>query len=828
MGTQASGSNDLSSENLVSVDTGIIYFSISGELKKAKPEKKSAHKITEGDDSYASSLFISCVDDFSCACGEKNSGEKVKKLDIQIPPTFFEQTDYLVEIECSDSSKIEFYHEDPHLRKAVHRMGRKRQILCGNINFRNNVGYSDLVVKKDGHEYLRIRIEVYPSKISYRSDFEEIRNDVAQEVYGLIFDYLQPTYYQYGISKKIQKNDFDYGVILDSLYGKISRAIETIIAHPNHVLNKEYNVLPFHKVKYFDNKSLKWLAKHPEFVQVRNGNIIAERMLAIKKVVTYDTKENRLTKLMLLRVVRKIHIFRDAVIKANHQGLPLLDRLLTIEKKLQGYLNTTFLRYITEEYVENSMSLVFTSAPGYKELYRCNLLLQHGLEMTEQILNVHLKQISELYEYWCFIKLNSILRKHYQLTRKNNIVTLKNNFVVDLVKGNKSSVRYINPKNNEKFEMRYNHKYDRLPTVAQQPDNILCLYKMTEDGREVEYKYIFDAKYKIAEAYEKTLADGKKIQIPAGPKDEDINTMHRYRDAIIFADGDKDDQVYKKEMFGAYVLFPCEDEDGYQNHTFYKSIAKVNVGGLPFLPGHTVLVEKILDELINESPFSANDRSILPRNIELKLADIDWNRNVLVGGMFNATELAAILDKKEYQIKCGNVKVPDIVKYVALYQTKTNFSNDSGVRYWGEVKNYIKKKAHGKQYYIFKVDEWKSLKKPIEVNEKMGGGVRYASKFALQYSALTTELFADTKELWRVLYELRHTFGLQFAETQGKEFLYDNVKLAFVDDEIEIRKTDTDEKIDSVPVKKFKHNTGIQIRNVVRNLMQRDTTTTQQ
>lgn len=36
-----------------------------------------------------------------------------------------------------------------------------------------------------------------------------------------------------------------------------------------------------------------------------------------------------------------------------------------------------------------------------------------------------------------------------------------------------------------------------------------------------------------------------------GPKVEDINTMHRYRDAIVVKDGN----ISEKLMFGAYVLF---------------------------------------------------------------------------------------------------------------------------------------------------------------------------------------------------------------------------------------------------------------------------------
>ncbi|WP_410745539.1 hypothetical protein, partial [Clostridium neonatale] len=54
-------------------------------------------------------------------------------------------------------------------------------------------------------------------------------------------------------------------------------------------------------------------------------------------------------------------------------------------------------------------------------------------------------------------------------------------------------------------------------------------------------------------------------------------------------------------IFGAFVLFPYDNEEEFKNHKFYKSIEKVNVGAFPFLPSTTGLMENFLDELINES-----------------------------------------------------------------------------------------------------------------------------------------------------------------------------------------------------------------------------------
>ena len=65
-------------------------------------------------------------------------------------------------------------------------------------------------------------------------------------------------------------------------------------------------------------------------------------------------------------------------------------------------------------------------------------------------------------------------------------------------------------------------------------------------------------------------------------------------------------------MFGAYILFPYDDEELYKTHRFYKSIETVNIGGLPFLPGSTKLVRSLLDDLISDSKESAFERTNLP------------------------------------------------------------------------------------------------------------------------------------------------------------------------------------------------------------------------
>ena len=85
-----------------------------------------------------------------------------------------------------------------------------------------------------------------------------------------------------------------------------------------------------------------------------------------------------------------------------------------------------------------------------------------------------------------------------------------------------------------------------MPTVSQRPDSVLTLQK---EGATSRVSYIFDAKYKINPAIHGTSYHVTYGQ--PGPEGEDINTMHRYRDAIVHADGMAG---YRRTIYGGLCV----------------------------------------------------------------------------------------------------------------------------------------------------------------------------------------------------------------------------------------------------------------------------------
>ena len=704
------------------------------------------------------------------SCGiDEEYGESAIQTCVKIStiPLFFEQTDYEVVIQSKDGKSVAFWHENPRLREKVDRVTDENPgLISGIVNFGSNVGFSDFEVLHNGNMHLVVRLEVFPSKISYKEDYKLMIEDISQEIYSAVIDFLQKTYEWVRVGNSGETTPALFFQIISTIFERYMKAAKTIIGSPHHKLAVERRVLPAHKAKKTDLQSQKWLLNHPEYVQKQVNGITASKVLAVRKQITYDTVENQFAKFILKSTVKQIQDFKKRYCATSELvDTEVVKKADTMISAIKRSIATSFLEEVSDYKASQSMSLVFEMAPGYRELYKYYLMLKRGLSVNGDVFKVSMKDTAQLYEYWCFIKLVSIMKKQdYRLFTDDVIKVDKTGVTVTLVKGRASEVKFINPRTGEKISLTYNPAERNTPTVSQKPDNVLTLEKT---GAERPYKYVFDAKYRIESRPDEYYPD-KNV----GPKLDDINTMHRYRDAIVYDSGNASRFIFKKEMFGAYVLFPYANEEKYKEHHFYKSIDTVNIGGLPFLPGATALVEKMLQELVADSDESAFERATLPAGIERRLASVDWNvQDVLVGTFGSIEQFNVNYDKGFYYVPAkvfDTSKLP--VRYVALYQSAKMFKEDAGIRYYGEVTttSVVKRKDISvkmtrnnpdEDYYLFRVREWKALPAPIAVKEEGVKVYNMTNLFLLTHCTYSYELFhIHSEEQYRLLHELKRMF----------------------------------------------------------------------
>ena len=445
--------------------------------------------------------------------------------------------------------------------------------------------------------------------------------------------------------------------------------------------------------------------------------------------------------------------------------------LIFIRKKikvLEMYLNNYF-QDIRDLTGNKSMSLVFQMAPGYKEMYKKYTMLNKGLDLGDDLFKITPKKLYSLYEIWCYLKIHKILCDLGYEVEEYGILQYKDNgMYLSLLQDSQSKMVYKSNKN--KLELWYNKSYS-MPTTDQRPDTVLHIRNLNDKDNRM---YIFDAKYRIS------VENGK-----IGPMVEDINVMHRYRDAIVSKMSD--DFHYKYDTFGAYVMFPYGNEEDFLNHKFYKSIEEVNVGAFPMLPGSTKLITKHLEKIINQSHLEAKSERISIDEYD------DYAKfkleNVMVVNVKDKKHFRAYKDFRFYHIpekRLSNVRLG--IEYLAFYQSKKSFGDEGGIKYFAKINNIIKYKrgeckeltarkgTENERYLRFNLESIQEIShiKPIQSGTQL---VSYTTLYLLKNAENMHELKLKSNleiEVYKKLKEISNKKGYNIRKENDKYILNGN------------------------------------------------------
>lgn len=756
------------SVELLRVETNLFNLYIQGKPFHPTVEFLQLHRTEEGkwvDTSLQVSplstvLSIEKVSVFTPQLGQLTSWQ----VGDTSYPIFFETQSYELIIEKKQDIALTFHHENVHLRQAIKPLGKT--ILSGILNFQNEVGLSELELKWDGQPIFQLQLEIFPAKMDYKNDYQMILKDINQQIYNLSFDFLRKTYNLTGLKETRNQSLTEFFTILQHVFDQLVQAVERIKTSPHSKLVKDERIIEVSRAKKAGKENVSFIKKRPHllvpdkklgFVQLNNQGYYPSHVLETKRQISYNTIENRFVRWGLLRISSKLKDIKARLNKKDRLQDPLLaKRLEFMQVQIRRLLNLDFLN--VGEMKQLSISLVLQMAPGYREVYRNYLMLMKGLSIQNDLFRISMKDLAKLYEYWCFLKIHDLLSQKYELLTQDMIKVDRTGLFVTLDRTQKAKMVYKNPVNGEIFTLYYNAlpKGDHSETLGQRPDNVLTLKK---NEAALEYKYIFDAKYRLNPAYEGT-SYFRDYKMP-GPEEDDINTMHRYRDAIVYTDTHS--RELERSMFGAYVLFPYHDEARFQEHKFYKSIELINVGAFPFLPNSTKLMEAFLDEIIMDSPEKAYERSIRPRGTKSYYQNKLNGRNVMVGSLREKSQLELALNHEFYHIPLENIsdhKLLTQIEYVALYQSRSQFlsTGETGIHWYGKVVDWkvVRRKeiterpyrrgTEDRLYVKFTVEKWTKRDEPIVSGGRGIYTVLYTSKYMFDRAAEIAELKLETEE----------------------------------------------------------------------------------
>ncbi|AGX02771.1 hypothetical protein B14911_16875 [Bacillus sp. NRRL B-14911] len=750
MALHPSGSRD--EVELVKIETEDFSFVVKGKPYHERYEGLKQYRAMDRHDVMQFSVHGDMVNQVLVYDIEA----QVLQESTQLRPIFFENGVYQVIVVPKTGRDLSFYHEHPGLRQSVARVEiTHTYMLMGNLQFQNEVGLTTFEIRDGREKLLEVTLEIFPAKLDYKNDYKKLLEEVNDEIYNLAFHFIRKTYLGAKVKLDGKPSRSEFYRLISKHFDQLLQAVNRIERQPHHLLQKTYEKVRGDQLNKLDSRSRSYLQKRPHlFTEVPNGihinhkTLMPTQGLRVKKEITYDTLENRYVKWMMQRVTHKLYDLLEALRNRSSRwetepDADLLGKLIEMIKQLEGKQKSPFWKGIKK--LDRSVhSLVLQMAPGYRDAFQIYLTVSKGLMLQGKLYQMSVKDVATLYEYWTFLKLGQILDKKYQLMSQDIIQVNREGLFVNLQTNRSATRKYKHPYTKEEIILTYQKYESGLPTIPQKPDTMLSIAKK---GKGFTYNYVFDAKYRIDYAQEGSYYKNRYKQ--PGPLEDDINTMHRYRDSIVaYNDG-----PYERTAFGAYVLFPWFNEELYQDHHFYKSIDKVNIGGLPFLPNATDLVERFVERLIEKSPEEIQEEGILPRG-----TFEDWNSSleekVLIGLVRDREEYISYKQTGSYRIPVNKLRAGwQETKYIALY-VKSGVLEHNGVICYGRVKDIKPVRSGLEEYMQFEVEHWINCNPIIK---PVGYGIAeymYTTLSNLEDATELPELFmksAEEKTLWRML-----------------------------------------------------------------------------
>lgn len=539
---------------------------------------------------------------------------------------FFEQTDYSIWCEFKTPSKVTSANVETNRQDVNKRFSFKshQQILMGFLNYENEIGRADFPLTyttADGvTKHFVFSYDVLSTKLDYHHDWKIILRDIEEEYRMLSLDYLRKTYH--GISEGDGESfDLIWWNIFHGLQEQFIRATKNIIDQPRHRLRDVSSYKRADQIRRFTPVLEQQFAEHR--TEEAHQYFVAEQQ------TTHNTIENRFLKHALTLIEKRYsalakRILDEYVLNSDSEK----EHIRKTADELKHLVRNPFFRTIGKFEGLRQESLILQRDVNYSKIYRTYAILQKSFSLNDGMYRMETKDIATLYEIWCFIQVEKVVKQLFGETGKPDVVAehrsrqeMHGLFTRELSTGQRSHIvfkqgdvtlaeLYYNPRHDNHEEgIRGINRLQSL-TVVQKPDIVLQLTK-DDIQRGMNLTYLFDAKYRIEEN------NGREV-----PPDDAINQMHRYRDAIYYS---QPHEGLRKEVLGGYILFPGKMD---KSNPLYKSVEQVNIGAFPLRPGDQEfdMLRDFIRDLMLHNAIDLVEQTIPQKGTTLEVPD-----KVLVG-----------------------------------------------------------------------------------------------------------------------------------------------------------------------------------------------------
>ena len=712
---------------------------------------------------------------------------------LTVGPRIYEQTDYRLYARAKAGTHIAIAHRDPLITRDLSSEDGGRTVH-GYINFGSQVGLSEFAIIVDGVPEFDIEIEVFPTKLDYATDYDQMLAEVQEILTGLALEYLRSTY-QMGLSLRVpQPTHVEWLALLHHVASDLEQALNYIAHRPARSLTRKPVSVRAERIKRIDSAVRAAVQRGRgagEVVLLSEGLRIHQRLEERRARPTLDTPEHRWIAAQLIRIRQRIGWLRRQEKEQvnNQRRSQIMSELDQLDARISRMCRLEPMVKAEGDPPAGFASLQLIGAPGYREAYRCCLVLSMGLRIEGGPVRLSVKDLSLLYEYWCYLALLRLVAEEtgQPIPAKEFFKIRQQGLRVLLQKGSSKAIQF-DTTGGRKITVAYNPQFKgEAILIPQQPDMLITF----DDPQWPKLHLLLDAKYRI-----EASPEYQRRYLTPGPPEDALNVLHRYRDAILEHEGPKQpDEQPKRSIVQAAAAFPYRDvtAGAFQESLLWQSLERIGVGAVPLLPGNTEHLREWLRSALRRGGWTLSEKVIGHSAVE-RLHQ--WRRAaaepVLVGvlkGRYEAAHMEWIRASKQYYMPLLKTQRRQFVSsWLALY-SPTVLRKPGAVTHRAMVKgvDVVKRSEiktpwpaghRGDEYVVlYHLGGVEELARPIENKHQNGRGQRFSSHrwtslLALERASVLEELLLETEPEWK-LYEDLSACGLDFYLESGPVKLAD-------------------------------------------------------
>lgn len=709
-----------------------------------------------------------------------------------VPLRIFEQRDYAIYGRVTgDARTLRIAHRDPNIQLAIDSEEGGRSAF-GRINFGSQVGRTVFTVLVDDRPEVELELEVFPSKLDYETDYEDLLADVQRVLTGLAFEYLRATFQLGATVKAPSPTELEWLLVLQNVVGDLERALRFIAARPIRGLTREPHLVHASRIRRVDpaiRAAIRRGRGSGPLVR-REGQVPVRARLEERQArPTLDTPEHRWLAEQVRQCRRRIgQLLRVELARpASARRRRTARELEALESRLSTLSRLEPLAVAEGPPPAGFASLQLIGAPGYREAYRQCMVLTLGLRIEGGPFRLSVKDLGELYEYWCYLAVLQIISEETgsQIPRDALVAIERNGLRVALQRGRATTVAFSQA-DARRVEVTYNRQFAGPDLLIPQRPDILITFR---DGHWPAMHLVLDAKYRV-DASPKYVANN---DVPGPPQDA-LNVLHRYRDAIF--DEESSEARPLRSVVEAVALFPSSaSPEQFKQARLWRALDRIGVGAIPLLPGRLELLREWLRKALTRSGWALADRS--PRHAAIERFH-DWRAAAALPVLIavlrapnSQQHLDWIRDARMYYMPKTDTQVRQFMAAKIAIYSPTRLASAPGlgaVTHVADVESIdvVARREIATPWPPTRPDQLQvcyqlgpveALDRPIVNRDAAGRGQRvsshrWSSMLALRRAREIRELLLETEPEWRLLETLR---------ARGAGFSFDPLRPGLVD-----------------------------------------------